>query len=262
MKAEYINSQVLPAKAGVRGFLIKQYEDADVKALCSVPGELALVTDAINKYLRQKTALVQSRTDISDKIGALGFPRKVKTVMVDDEPVETPDETEAKYIGRFIAALVAGEFKHKAVKAAAPEQREVEAYAVLQSLADLCGDTDDDGKPKETPPCYVLDIHTPERVSKPKTPTKKAIENATNIINNKSEKKWIERFTKGYNSPTGGPIPPIPFKEFTTVAPKGATAEEVEAVRQQNITHLAWAIMGVEEAARRNQEAEKAKEFV
>lgn len=241
MKVEYVDSLGLP-----KGFRVKQYEDADIAKLTQDPKWLAFITNACNKYERQKDALVRARSDISKLIIKAGFVRKATTATVDGKEVTTFDWTEGKHISNFIEALITGTLAHPKVTAKNEEQREAEAYNVLQALADQCGEVHEDGEKKgqlkESPPCYVLDLSTPERVSKPKTPSKRAVEGATNIINKGNEAKWIERFAKGYTNANGIVIDPIVHEPFNVKPAKNATPEEVEKVRQSNITALAWAI--------------------
>ncbi len=258
MQVSYIRSQGL-----LRGFRVKQYEDHEIKALAADPAMLRLVTDCVNKDRRQKVCLVDARSQFLDKLcAAVGYTRPVSTAVVDGETVETIKNTEGEDIAIIRAQLTAGTLKHKDITGKTNEEREPQVETLLQAIADQCGETDDSGKALESPPCFVCDVRKAERApAKPKEPNKRAIANATNIINNGSEEKWVVRFTKGYTSPTGGVIPPISFQPFNTKPAKGADAAAVEAVRQTNIKNLAFAIMAVEEHARRNQEAEKAKEF-
>jgi hypothetical protein len=258
MQVSYIRSQGL-----LRGFRVKQYEDHEIAKLAADSTTLRLVTDCVNKDRRQKVCLVDARSQFLDKLCKLtGYVRPTTTATVEGEAVETLANTEGKDIDAIRAQLTAGTLKHASVSGKTNEEREPQVETLLQNIADSCGDTDDTGKPLETPPCFVCDVRKAERApAKPKEPNKRAIANATNIINNGSEEKWVTKFTKGYTSPTGGAIPPISFLPFTTKPAKGADAAAVEAVRQTNIKNLAFAIMAVEEHARRNQEAEKAKEF-
>lgn len=243
MKVDYVNSQSLP-----KGFRVKQYEDSDIAAMVSDPAKLRLVTDGINKYERQKDALVRARTQLVEKIVAAGYKRPETTVKVDGKDETTFDNTEGKDIGIFWNGLISGTITNKVVTGKTPEEREPQADAFMQSLADQCGEVDEKdgpnkGKSLETPPCFVLDLsESAKRESKPKTPPKFAIEGATNIINNKAEKKWVDRFTKGYKNDAGIQLPAFSFDSFTQVAPKDATPEAAQAVRQSNITNLAFAI--------------------
>lgn len=253
MKTEYIRSQGL-----LKGFRVTMWEDREVKEMLSDPAKLTIVTDAMNKYYRQKDALVDGRFDLVSALQkATGVGFLMKTVKVDGKDTSVPDETEGEYLARLYKeattdpeSVFASKLK---VTGQSVEQREASLDQILQRFADACGDTTSDGKPvardaktgELTGPgySYKLDMTRPERkAGKPKTPPQYAIEGATNIINNHAEAKWIDRWTKGYKNSLGIVIDPIAFEPFNVQPPKNAKPEEVEAVRQQNITNLAWAI--------------------
>lgn len=270
MKVDRIRTIKLPL-----GIRVLQYEDADVRKLLEVPANLTLVTDIINKYCRQKDALVEFRDDLTVAlIEDIKFPMEMETVKVDGKDVKQPAETPGEHLIRFISALIKGEFVHPKfpVTGADNNAKEASVYAALQTFADTMGDTDikgvaiprDEKTGRLTAPgySYRLDIARPERKpGKAKTPPDYAIEGATSIINNGSEAKWAEKFTKGFKDAQGVTIDPIAFQPFDTKAPKGADAAAVEAVRQTNITNLAWAIAEKEAQVREKTKAKKMLEF-
>jgi len=238
MKLTYVNSLGLP-----KGFRVKEYET--IAEIVKDAGSETAVVEAVNKYLRQKSALVAGRDDLAGLIEeTYAFKPILKTIKKDGKDVEVWDETEGKYIERFIASVVSGKFTAKGLTLTGnDEQKEAAIYAELQKLADKCGDVDKDGKPLSEPAAYVLDIRTPERSSKPKKLPQYAIDGATNIINNKAEAKWVKRWTEGYTNSNSVKIDPLSFDSFVAKAPANATPEQVETVRQQNIKNLAAAIV-------------------
>lgn len=243
MKVGYVKCLGLPL--GVR---VKQYEASDVVALTKEPKNLERIAEVINLYFRQKDAQVAARDDLATKIHELTkFPPRMEDIIKDGKKVgEAWADTEGEYIDRFVTAVVKKQYEHDSLKAITgtnEEQREASVAQFLQKLADTLGETDDKGVALETPPCYVLDIARKERISKPKTPAKWALEAAAGIINNKNEAKWVTNFTKGRKTAQGIVVDPFAFKPFQAVAPAGAKPEEVEAVRQENITNLAWNLM-------------------
>lgn len=251
-----------------------QYEESDVVKAMTVPANVIIVTDIINKYLRQKDALVAFRDDLDDYLlNVVKFPTTTETVKVDGKDVVERNEKPGQYLDRLVAALVKGEFTHPKlpVSGADPKAKEASVYKALQAIADTLGDTDSNGKPVTVDPTtkaesaprfsYILDISRPERVSKPKTPPDYAIEGATQIINNKAESKWAEKFKTGFKDAKGIQIDPIVHEPFNVVALKGATAEVVESTRKANILALAWAIAAKEQQVREKTKTEKLAEF-
>lgn len=274
MKLARVKTLGLPE--GVRIF---QYEEADVtKALKDSPKNLEIVTDIINKYLRQKDALVAARDDLDTYLtDVVKFPTLTKTEKVDGKDVTTRDEKPGEYLDRLVAALIKGEFSHKEFKVEGADNaaKEKSIYKSLQAIVDKLGEVDKDQKkievdekgnqknPAQVRYAYLLDISRPERVSKPKTPPEYAIQGATQIINGGAErvKAWIEKFAKGFKDPKGIQIDPITHAAFDVQAPKGATAEEAEKVKQSNITALAWAIAEKEAQVREKTKTQTLAEF-
>lgn len=240
MKVDYVNSMRLPD-----GFRVKQYEDTDIQTLSKDPAKLRLVTNAINLYVRQKDCLVRGRTALLALIVEKAkYVRPTDKITVDGKEETEFRNTEGEDIKAFINGLSKGTITNAAVTAPDEETRETQALAYLQTLANLCGEQDKDGKPLENPPCFVVDLSEAEkRESKPKKLPVYALEGATNIINNKSEKKWLDRFTKGYTNSAGIVLPAISFEPFTIAAPKDAKPEETQAIREKNIQNLGWALV-------------------
>lgn len=227
MKIEYVSSLAL-----LKGIRVEQYEPADIATAIKDPKNLGFVTDIVNKYLRQKSALVEGRDQLSTLIvEKLKFAPKLDKVkkVVDgkEEIIESWAETEGELIARFRAAVRKGEFK---VEGWPTDEAGFEAK--LQELADQCGDTDDQGKSLYTPPRFKLDITVPERVKKDKNPPKYAVEAATNIIKNGSQAKWVATFKKES----------VAFEDFSV---KGDDAG--------NLRRLAWAIKAREDAKAKNE---------
>lgn len=270
MKVDRVRTIGLPL--GVR---VLQYEDSDVKKALETPANLAIVTDIINKYLRQKDALVDFRDDLLSVLTQdIGFKMLTTTTKVDGKDVTVPDEKPGEYLDRLVASLISGEFSHAKlpVSGADNKSKETSIYNAFQALADLLGDVDaknvevkrDEKTGRLLTPgfAYKLDIARPERKSaKPKTPPDYAIEGATSIINNGSEAKWAEKFTKGFTDAQGVKIDPIAFQPFDVKPAKGADAATVEATRQSNILALAWAIAEKESQVREKTKAKKLAEF-
>lgn len=270
MKVSRVRTIGLPS-----GIRCLQYEEADITKALTVPANLVIVTDIINKYLRQKDALVDFRDDlITTLTDVIKFPMLVETVKEDGKDVTVPAEKPGEYLDRMVVALVKGEFTHPKfpVSGADNKAKEASVYSALQAIADTLGDVDEKGAAVARDPksgrllapgfAYKLDIARPERKpGKAKTPPDYAVEAAQNIINNKSEAKWAEKFTKGFVDANKVTIDPISFESFVTVPKPGATAQEVEACRALNITNLAWAIAEKEAQVREKTKAKKLAEF-
>ena len=226
---------------------VMEYEDADVAALVAA-GKVSELTIAINADRRQKVALVEFRSDVSEKITALGFAAKTETVTKDGQQVEVPAETEGEHIGRFIDALVAGTFTHHTITISSGDEKlkEASAIAALQALANECGDnTTPDGLP-----CYVLDVTRPVRVGGSNLLPKWALEAAGKIIANNNTEAWAAKFTTGFTSPEGIDIDPIPFTPFNAEGTDEATVTA-------NKKHLARALVDYDKQKR----AKTASEF-
>lgn len=276
MKVAYVETLGLP-----KGVRCLQYEEKDVLELLKDPAKVTIIADVLNKYERQKSALVDFRDDLDTHLReVVKFPTKTKKVKVDNKEVEERDEKPQVYLNRFIAAAIKGEVKAPGltVTGANDEQKEASVYNWLQSIADTMGDTNEKGEAIVTKTdeatkavtvvngprySYRLDISRPPRQSKPKTPPDYAIEGATKIINNgaASVTKWKEKFAKGFTDANGVAIDPIVHDPFDVAPPKGATAEQVEATKQANIKALAWAIAAKETQVREKTKAQKLAEF-
>jgi len=221
---------------------VREYTAQEVADLCN-NGKAADVARCVNADRRQKVALVEFRSDLSEKINSLGFSRLTTTEQKDGQAVEVPAETEGKHIQRFADALSSGSFTPNDFTLIGQDDKAKEACAMayLQKLAFTCGDQKDESGN----PCYVLDITRPERAPSTGLVPKWATAAATKIINGESKttvKSCIEMFTTGYTAPEGVTVDPIPFAPFDTKAPKGASPEEKQAVLAQNIKNLAKAI--------------------
>jgi hypothetical protein len=236
-------------------FNVIEFEDSDILGFIQDPTKVTRVTDCVNADRRQKVALVEGRSDLSEKIDTLGFTRKTKQVTKDGETVTVPAETEGEHIDRFTASLADGSFTtpgfNKPSGDAKTAQKAAEAF--LQSIADTCGDkVDAEGKP-----CYVLDIT--KAIRKPGTGLvpKWAMAGATQIITNGSQQKWAEKFTTGYTSGSGVAIDPIAFENFQVVPAHHLPPDEKQAVLHRNTINLAKALI----EQRRQEDAKRAPEF-
>lgn len=269
MKVEYVSTLGLP-----KGVRVMQYEEADVKKLLETPANLIVLTDILNKYLRQKDALVDARADLDTLLlEDVKFPTLKTTVKEEGKDVEVRNEKPGQYLDRLCDALVKGTFSHARlpVTGTEPKAKESSVYNALQAIMDTLGDVTTDGTAikrdektgRLTAPGYAyrLDITRPERTSKPKTPPDYALEGATQIITKGSEAKWAEKFAKGFTDANGVVIDPIVHEPFNVKAEKGATAEAVEAVKQKNIVALAWAIASKEQQVREKTKSKKLAEF-
>lgn len=246
---------VLASSAGVK-VRVREYQDADIVALVQ-QGKVTELTTAINADRRQKVALVDFRSDLSDKITALGFARKTTTATKDGEAQEVPDETEGEHINRFIDALVAGSFTHPSITISSGDEKAKQnsAYDALQKIAFTCGDKKtDDGLP-----CYELDVNRPVRTGGGKVGLPKwALESADKIIANGSTANWASKFTAGFTSPRGIAIDPIAFDSFVQVAPEGSTADTIQATNERNRRNLAAALVAYD----RQEKSKQSDEFV
>lgn len=249
MKSQLASSQRVKVR-------VIEYEDSDIAALVAA-GKISELTTAINADRRQKVALVDFRADLSEKITALSFARKVEQITKDGKTEETHGETEGDHIGRFVDALALGTLTLPdfTLPSGDDKVKETAALAYLQKLAFTCGDKkDSDGNP-----CYELDVNRPVSTSAGKNLIPKwAMEAASNIIKNGSQDKWVTNFTSGYTSASGVAIDPIVFEDFKQVAPDGSTPEAIQGVLDLNIKNLAKAI----KAVRAQEDAKRAPEFV
>lgn len=269
MKVEYISTLGLP-----KGVRVQQYEEAEVKKLLDTPNNLVIVTDIVNKYLRQKDALVDARNDLDTLLlEDIKFPTLTEKVKEDGKEVEVRKEKPGQYIDRLVEALIKGTFNHPKlpVTGTDPKSKEASIYNALQALMDTLGDVDtagaaikrDDKTGRLTAPGYAyrLDIARPERTSKPKNPPEYAVVGATQIIAKGSESKWAEKFAKGFTDANGVAIDPIVHEAFNVKPAKGASVEEVEKIKQSNITALAWAIAAKEQQVREKTKSKTLAEF-
>ncbi len=155
MKTEYVDSLGLKS-----GFRVTGYSTVD--EITKAAGKDDVIVDVINKYLRQKGALVDARDVFIEKLEKeTGFKPVTRvdkrTRDGKEESVTVWDETEGEYLGRFRSAILKAEFRHPKY----PAEKDALENA-LQALADTCGDEG------TTPPAFVLDIRVPERVRKAK----------------------------------------------------------------------------------------------
>jgi hypothetical protein len=191
-----------------------EYEPADILAFVQDPTKLQEVTVAVNADRRQKVALVDFRSDFSERIIGLGYSRLMKQdTKKDGTAIEVPDETEGEHIDRFFDSLIAGNFTPNdfTFNGAVDEKAKTEAVmAYMQTLAFKCGDaTDADGNP-----AYKLDISRPEPKAKATKVDQWALDGAKKIIDNKNTKHWHDILTKGFTSPDGIQIDPVGFEPF------------------------------------------------
>jgi hypothetical protein len=209
----------LASSAGVKA-RVMEYEDADVLALVQA-GKVAELTIAINADRRQKVALVEFRSDLSDKLTALGFARLAENVVKDGETISVPSETEGDHIKRFIDALVQGTFTHADITISSGDEKakETSAYAALQAIAFTCGDQ----KTTDGQPCYVLDVSRPVRVGGSNLLPKWALDAAGKIIENNNQAAWASKFATGFTSPEGIAIDPIVHATFVAPGTDEAT---------------------------------------
>jgi len=269
MKVAYISTLGLP-----KGVRVQQYEESEIKKLLDTPANLVIVADIVNKYLRQKDALVDARYDLDTLLlEDIKFPTIMETVKEDGKDVSVRKEKPGEYLDRLVVALVKGEFTHPKlpVTGTDPKSKEASVYTALQALMDTLGDTDaagnaikrDEKTGRLTAPgfAYRLDIARPERTSKPKNPPEYAVTGATQIIAKGSEGKWKAKFATGFTDANGVVIDPIVHEAFDVKAPKGATTEEVEKIKASNITALAWAIAAKEQQVREKTKSKTLAEF-
>jgi hypothetical protein len=238
MKETLQNSQRVSAR-------VTEYEDADIIDLVN-KGKVGLITPCVNADRRQKVALVDFRSDLLDKIVALGFVRETETEMKDGQAVEVPKNTEGQDVRKFTDALVAGTFCPNGFTLVGHDEdaKEACALAYLQSLASQLGP-------------YVLDVNRPERQPGTGLLPKWAKDGAANIIANKNQQAWVEKLTNGFTSPEGIAIDPIPFQSFVDKADKSASPEEKQAMLERNVKHLAAALVAYDKQKR----AKTASEF-
>ena len=183
MQKSYVGSLGLP-----KGFSIEQYETlAEIQADTKSD---ALIVDIVNKYCRQKDCLVDGRDKLAEMVNAkTGFAWVTKTVTSKDKDgvestSEEIDETEGKYLSRFVEAIVAGDFSSQdfPVSGDTVEAKTASVNEGLQRYADSI-------------PLRV-NAFTPERTKKDKQAGKLALAAADNIIKNSSQDKWSKTFKK------------------------------------------------------------------
>jgi hypothetical protein len=248
MKTVHVRSLSLP-----KGVPVPHY-DTLVELREHVKGDDNKLVDVLNKYGRQKDSLVNARDWLSEvaakgdaelKIPSLGFPvhdRETKKPLTNTD--KDKPETESTHLDRFVTAVAAG--KHQVsgltVTGKDDEEKEKSVWAFLQTLIDKHGP-------------FPFDLNEKARAGKPKNPPVWAKDAATSIVNGGAKRtgEWVDKFTNGYESKGYGHVDPIEFSPFDVAAAKGASPEEVEKVRQTNITNLAWAIVAVEEQKRAKQ---------
>lgn len=234
------------------GVPVPHFETLD-EARKHLNGNELLIVDLLNKYGRQKDSLVNARDFLSEVVDTeagkvfkyddkefkgLGFPRLTKK----DGDKTVPSETETEHLDRFASAVAAGKVTVPGFTPTGtdPAAKEESVWTFLQKVIEQHGP-------------FPFDLNASTRVGKPKKPAVYAVTAATNIINNHNEAGWAKKFTQGYESPGFGFVDPITFSDFQQKPAKGATPEQVEAVRQSNINNLAFAIMAVEEFKRSKQ---------
>lgn len=249
----YVASLGLPL-----GFPIMEYNPADgVKGILADGCTEERIVDIVNNYLHQKAGLVQGRDELATYIETvLGFKMKTKQVTkgtgADAKTVEVADETEQKFLDRFVAALVKGEFTHPSITITGDnaEQREAQALAAVQKIVDKPYKlVTKDSEGKETTTVLfdlVNDAKAPERkVGVAKIP-QYASKAAANIISDtlpdgsakKTKladrlKKWAATFTERG----------LAVEDFLSDAAKDATPEVKAAHEATRAERLARAIV-------------------
>lgn len=248
---QYVPSLRLP-----KGFPIMEYDPAEgVKGVTADGGTEARIVEVLNSYLHQKNGLVDGRDDLVTYVeNVFKFPMKTKTVTrgsgADAKTVAVPDETEAKYLDRFVAALVTKEFTAPGITLTGEnaEQREAQAWAALQAVVDQVRTITVDGKEVKL---FDLsnDIKAPERkVGVAKIP-QYAQAAAKNIVSDTTPdgakkkttlaqrlKQWSSTFTERG----------LQFDDFVADAPKDATPEVKAAHEAERLNRLARAIVANE----------------
>jgi hypothetical protein len=217
---------------------VREYEDADINQLVAA-GRLPELTAIINAYQRQKSALVDFRTDFSTRIGALGFSRLTVTSPVGDT---VSSETHGDHIKRFREALLNGSnYQPTGFTPVLGDTKAKEAHAdaYMQSIASLCGDSQDENGN----PCYTLDIVRAPRSGNSGLIPKFWMDSATKIIANGSAGKWAGMFANGFTSPRGIAIDKVEHEDFCVAAEHHSTPEQKEAIHQTNIKRLARGLM-------------------
>lgn len=239
MKKVYVASLGLP-----KGFPIMEYDS--VKEIIADGGDqiveygglkMERLAAVANSYMHQKGPLVTGRSDLAQFLtDVVKFPRKTVQVTetVDNKPVvktvTDPKDTEAVYIGRFIADVAANRFTTTVLKASGkePKEREDSLWNSIQELVEKPYELKvTTGDKTEIVKLFDLknSIKAPIRTQKPKAPPAYALDAATNIITNKNEKKWTKTFTDEG----------VPFEPF--VVPDDVDGNKVR---------LAWAIQARE----------------
>lgn len=248
----YIASLGLP-----QGFPIIEYNPADgVKGILADGCTEARIVDIVNNYLHQKAGLVQGRDELATYIeSVLGFKMKTKTVTkgtgTDAKTVVVPDETEQKFLDRFVEALVKGEFTHPSITVTGnnAEQREAQVLAAVQRIVDKPYKlvTKEGDKEVETVLFdLVNDAKAPERKPGVVKIPQYASKAAANIISDTGPdgkpkttkladrlKKWNTLFQERA----------LAVEDFVSNAPKDATPEALAAHEAERANRLARAIV-------------------
>lgn len=236
MKTVHVRCMSLPKGVPV------PHLDTLAEAKDHVKGDENKIVDLLNKYGRQKDSLVNAREYISQEVDKTGFKihdRKTGKPLLGNDKDEP--ETDTDHLERFVTASVAGKASAPGLTVTGKDDKEKikSVWAYLQTIVDKHGP-------------FPFDLNQKARVGKVKNPPVWAKDAATSIINGGAKKvaEWTDRFTNGYESKGFGRVGPIEFSDFDQVAPKGASAEDVEKVKTSNINNLAWAIVAAEEFKR------------
>lgn len=208
-------------------FIYHEFDTAD--ACDKAAGEAGACVRLANLYMRQKGVLVDGRKDLQEALQTLtGFKMLMttETKKNDDgttETIQVPAEKPGEWWSRFKKAALTGALKHPAINGASETAFDDSVRAIAHKLGP-----------------YVCDPKKAVREAKERKLADVWLNAAKQILARGAERIafWKNAFTNGDKEvPT-----PTPFEPFDTVAPRGATPEEVARVAEQNATNLGWAI--------------------
>lgn len=143
----------VPSLGLLRGLRVRDFES--ITELETAANEKGACLRIANKYLVEKTSLVDGRDKVAEELEKLtGFPMVVnKTVKADGSVTETPGETEVQYLARFRKAVLAGDLVND--PKVHPRFNKDNLEEALQYFADSLGTFDADAKRQERGPRQV-----------------------------------------------------------------------------------------------------------
>jgi len=165
----------------LRGLRVRDFESVD--ELETTAGEKGACLRIANKYLVEKTSLVDGRDKMAEELEKLtGFEMvMIKTTKDNGTVTETPGESEVQYVARFRKAVLAGELVNN--PNVHPRFTKDNLEESLQSFANSLGAFDADAKRQERGP---KQIKIPKWIN----------ERVETIFNNGTQLRWWDIMTR------------------------------------------------------------------